>query len=572
MRNIFKFLKPFWTGIILSTIAMAVTTICDLLLPTVMSEILNRGIYGKDYAYIISCCGIMLAIALVGLASTLIGSKISCDVVASFCGDLRNAVFRKVEHMTLQQFSSIGTAALVTRTSHDVQTLSWIAAELTGTVITIPVLFFGGFFLTMRKDLTIALLLLAFMPVIFAVVIFIGRKILPLWDKSDEYIDKQNDLMRQRLRGIRVIRAFNAEHIEHEKIDKATRLMADYIIKGNVAMGLITPLATFLLNLAIIIVLYLGGYKIEAGAGLTGGDIFAIVQYIGLITSAVIMGSFTIIMFPHAKVASKRIGQVFDMPEAEEKTAKNDQSLSGMIELQDVSFCYDGATEPALRNINMQIPAGSKIAIIGGTGAGKSTVVSLLLGFRTPTSGKVIFDNIPFEELGASTVRKHISCALQNATLYSGTIGENVRMGKLDATDEEVWSALKDAQAEHFVREFEDGLEHAIKQSGKNVSGGQKQRLNIARALIKDAPIYIFDDSFSALDFMTEAKLRLALKERISGKTQILITQRVSSAMSADCIFVMDKGTVVDTGTHQQLLERCDVYREIYVSQTGGAL
>ncbi len=572
MRNMIKYLKPFWSGIIFSTIAMAVTTVCDLLLPTIMSEILNRGIYGKDYGYIISCCAVMLVIALIGLASTLIGSKISCNVVASFCSDLRNAVFQKVEHMTLQQFSSIGTAALVTRTSHDVQTLSWIAAELTGTVITIPVLFFGGFFLTMRKDLTIALLLLAFMPIILAAVVYIGRKILPLWDKSDEYIDKQNDLMRQRLRGIRVIRAFNAEHIEHQKIDKATRTMADYIIKGNVAMGLIMPLATLLLNLAIVIVLYIGGFKMENGSGLSGGDIFAIVQYIGLITSAVIMGSFTIIMFPHAKVASKRIGQVLNMEEAEEKTTAAERALTGAICLDDVSFCYDGATEPALKNINMQIDAGSKIAIIGGTGAGKSTVVSLLLGFRRPTSGKVMFDGVAFDDLGADLVRKNISCALQNASLYSGTIGENVRMGKLDATDEEVWSALKAAQAEQFVKEFDYGLDHVIKQSGKNVSGGQKQRLNIARALIKDAPIYIFDDSFSALDFMTEAKLRMALKDRISGKTQILITQRVSSAMNADCIYVMDQGVIVDHGTHQELLERCSVYREIYVSQTGGEL
>ena len=571
MKGMFSYLKPYWKGLILATVAVTISTICELLLPTIMSEILNNGVYNRDLDYILKCCGVMLIVALVSLGTVLLGSGISSRVVAGFCADVRRVVFRKVNAMSFEEFGQLGAAALVTRATHDVQTVSWIASQLCGTVITIPVLFFGGVVLAMQKDVLLALTLLAFVPVIFVVVIYIGRKNYPLWVKSDEYIDKQNDIMRERLRGIRVIRALNAEEKEHGRIAEATRLMAEYIIKGNVAMGLITPLATFLLNLAAVLVVYLGGWRMENSSGLTGGDVFAIVQYVSLVASGVIMGAFTIIMFPQAQVASQRIGQVLHAKGMADPVRRQDLHFAGDIRFENVSFRYEGAAEPALKQISFHIKEGQKVSIIGGTGSGKSTVVSMLLGFRMPTEGTVCLDGIPTTKLSRHTMRQNMSCVLQNSTIYSGTVRENIRMGKPEASDEELWEALRIAQAEGFIRSYADGLDHEIRQSGKNLSGGQKQRLSIARAVLKDAPIYIFDDSFSARDFLTEANLRKALGEKIAGKTQIIITQRVTSAMHSDCIYVMDQGAVVDSGTHEELLSRCAVYQEIYASQTGGA-
>lgn len=570
MKAMLKHLKPYRKGLILSTLAITLATVCDLLLPTIMSEILNRGVYQQDLPYILKCCGLMLAVSALGLGSVLLGSKLSSDVVAAFCADVRSVVFRKVNRMSFEEFGALGTAALVTRATHDVQTVSWVAAELCGTVITIPVLFFGGVLLAMRKDVALSLCLLAFVPVIFVAVILIGRKIHPLWEKSDAYIDKQNDLMRQRLRGIRVIRAFGAEEKEHGRVADATRTMAEYIIRGNVSAGLIAPLATLLLNLGAVLIVYVSGIRMESGSDLSGGDVFAIVQYVSLVTGGVIMAAFTIISLPQAKVAAQRIGQVLNARGMADPIAPQDLVFTGDIEFENVSFRYEGAAEAALKDISMKIRPGQKVAVIGGTGSGKSTLVSMLLGFRLPTEGRVLLDGIPTTKLSRYTMRQNMSCVLQATTIYSGTIRENVRMGKLDATDDQIRQALSIAQAAEFVDSFPDGLDHEITQSGKNLSGGQKQRLSIARAVLKDAPIYIFDDSFSALDFLTEARLRSALAEKVRHKTQLVITQRITSAMHADRIFVMDNGRLVDAGTHPELLQRCGVYREIYVSQTGG--
>ena len=571
MKEILVYLKPYWKGLLLATLAITVSTVCDLLLPTIMSDILNKGVYTRDMDYILKCCAVMFALAVVGFASVLAGTKLSTDVVAGFCADVRAEVFRKVNSMSFEEFGRLGTAALVTRATHDVETVSWVAAEFSGTVITIPVLFFGGVFLSMQKDVWLSLTLLAFVPVILVIVLTVGKKIVPLWDKSDRYIDKQNDIMRQRLRGIRVIRAFNAEAVEHEKIAEATRVMAKTIIESNVSMGLITPVATFLLNFAAVLIVYLGSVRMENGGSITGGDVFAIVQYISLVSSGLIMGAFTIIMFPHAKVAANRIGQVLHAEGQTDPIKPQEKKLTGDIVFDHVSFSYKGAAEQALKDITLHIQQGQKISVIGGTGSGKSTLVGMLMGFRMPTAGEVRLDGIPTRQLSRHTIRENMSCVLQNSSIYSGTIRENVQMGKPDATESEIMEALEIAQASDFVQSFAEGLSYEIKQSGKNLSGGQKQRLSIARAVLKDAPVYIFDDSFSALDFLTEANLRKALNKRIAGKTQILITQRVTSAMHSDCIFVMDKGQIVGVGDHASLLKTCNIYQEIYASQTGGA-
>ena len=570
MKKIFAYLKPYRGGLLLGMLLMAISTVCELLLPDIMSDILNTGVYNGDLNYIFRCCAKMLAVALISLGSVLGGWYISSKVVAGFCADLRQGVFRKVNTMRFEDISRMGSSALLTRSTHDVGTLSWVASILSGSIITIPVLFIGGVVLALGKDAVLSLVLLLFIPLVFAAVVKIGKKIEPLWETSDKYMDKQNDIVRERLHGIRVIRAFNSEPREHKRIEDATQVMAENIIRANVSMGVISPLSIALMNMAVVLIVYLGGFRMERGiSSASGGDIFAVIQYITLIMNGVVMAAFSIVMYPHAKVAAKRIGEVLDV-ESPAEPEEEALHFSGDIRLENLSFGYEGAAENAVSDISLHIRPGQQVAVIGGTGSGKSTLVQLLMGFRRPSAGHIYFDGRDSVSISPKTIRENISCVLQKAAIYSGSIRKNIAMGRPGATDEELLAAAEIAQMGDYLASLPEGLDHELTQSGKNLSGGQKQRICIARAVLKNAPIYIFDDSFSALDFLTEARLRKALSERTAGKTRIVITQRVSSAMSCDCIFVMDKGCLVDAGSHQELLERCKIYQEIYVSQTGG--
>ncbi len=571
MKRILYYLKPYTGKLLLAILLISLSTFCDLLLPTLMSDILNNGLQGDgDLPYILLRCGQMLLVAAASLYAVILGTRLSSKLVAYFCADLRADIFKKVNTLSFEEFGSLGTAALVTRATHDVDTVSWIASMLAGTVATIPMLFVGGVVLAMSKDVILSLMLLAFVPILAVIVVLIGKKVMPLWEESDLYIDKQNAIMRERLRGIRVIRAFHSEDHEQKRIEHATHVMAENIIKGNVSMGILTPLSLLFLNVAVVLIVYFGGWRMENGvSAVSAGDIFAIIQYVTMVMNGVIMASFAIVMYPHAQVASGRINQVFDAKGMGDPAVGKKQPLSGSIRFEKVSFSY-GGVENAVKDISLSIQAGQKISVIGGTGSGKSTLISLLLGFRMPTEGKILFDGIATTELSKATLRQNISSVLQGSAIYSGSIGENIRMGKPDATTEALWAAADIAQLSDFIASCEGGMDYEIKQAGKNLSGGQKQRLSIARAIVKKAPIYIFDDSFSALDFLTEKNLRTALNEKIRGCTQIVVTQRITSAMSADCIFVMDKGYLVDHGRHEELLERCGIYQEIFASQTGG--
>ncbi len=570
MKRILKYLKPYRKQLTAAILLVSLSSACELLLPTLMSGILDNGVKNKDFTYICMSCLMMLLVAAVGLGAIIWGSKISNYVVAAFCADLRADIFRKVNTFSFDEFGKLGTAALVTRATHDVGTVSWIASMLCGTVATIPMLFIGGFVLALSKDVVLSMILLAFIPIILLAVYFIGKKVLPLWERSDLYIDKQNAIMRERLRGIRVIRAFNSEPHEHERIAEATHVMAENIIKGNTSMGLLTPMATLLLNIAIVLIVYFSGVRLETSA-VSAGDVFAIVQYVTMVMNGVIMASFAIVMYPHAQVASDRIGEVFDTVGMGDANEGIEHSLEGSIRFENVSFSY-GGTNNAVDNINLTIEKGQKISIIGGTGSGKSTLISLMLGFRMPTGGKVLFDGISTTDLAKRCLRDGISSVLQGSAIYTGTIAENIRMGNAEASEADLAEAAKIAQLSDFIATLDGGMDYEITQAGKNLSGGQKQRLSIARAIVKNAPIYIFDDSFSALDFLTEKKLRATLNEKIAGKTQIVVTQRITSAMSADRIFVMDKGCLIDSGRHDELLSRCKVYQEIFASQTGGGV
>ncbi len=571
MKKITVYLLPYRGKLICAAFFTAVATICDLMLPTLMSSIVDNGIYNSDMDYIKKYCFIMFVTAIIGLITVLIGRKCSAEVTASFCCDLRRVVFAKVNTMTFGEMSELGTAALVTRSTHDTETLGWISSMLSTSIISVPVLFIGGVFLSFRKDILLSSIVLVLVPIVFVVVVLIGRKIEPLWKISDSYIDKQNGIMRERLRGIRVIRAFDNEDKEHDKIADATRVMAENIINANVSMGVVAPLAMLVLNISVVLIVFAGSFRMEQGLNaVSAGDIFAIIQYVSLVMNGILTVAFAIIMAPHAKVAADRIAQVIDAEGIDDKIPEEHLDFSGDIVFDHASFKYEGASKPAVSDISMHIKAGQRVAVIGGTGSGKSTLVSLMLCFRMPTEGAIYYDGRATTTLSHHTVRRNISCVLQNSSIYSGTIKDNILMGKPDATDDEIHEAAYIAELSTFVDGLENGYDHELNQAGKNLSGGQKQRLSIARAIVKNAPIYIFDDSFSALDFLTEANLRTKLAEKAAGRTQLVITQRVTSAMSSDVIFVMDNGHLVDSGKHEELLSRCKIYKEIYASQTGG--
>ena len=576
MRKLLIYLKPYRGKIALATLLMAVSALCDLLLPTLMADVLDKGVYGAaeadTFAYILKTAGWMLGLSLLSLGSVAGGYWVVYHVVAGYTWSLRSALFGKVHTMTLAEVGRIGASNLVTRTTHDVGTLNYFISMLCGGILIIPLMFLGGVILCMRKDLTLSLVILCVVPLLIGAGLLLSKRIEHLWEVADEQCDKQNDLVRERLRGIRVIRAFDRERFAHEKITDATRVMADNLIRANVSMEIIDPAAAFVLNTAALLIVYLGGVRMERGSGLTAGDVFAIIQYINIILGAIVSVSYDIVMLPHVRVAVRRLGQITESDGLEDDSPAEGVSFSGAIDLDHASFTYPGSSLPALSDVDIHIRPGEWVSVIGGTGSGKTTLAELLLAFRAPTEGELRFDGQNAAELSPKDVRNNVSCSLQKSMLYAGTVAENLRMGKPDATDEELWAALELAQIAPFLREKPEGLEFKLEQAGTNVSGGQKQRLAIARAILKDAPIYIFDDSFSALDFLTEAKVRKALNEKLAGRTRIVITQRVVSAMHSDRIFVLADGALVGAGTHAELLESCSIYREIYLSQTGGGV
>ena len=574
MRKLLIYLKPYRGKIALATMLMAVSAACNLLLPTLMSDILDRGVYGAaqadTFSYIVSTALRMLGISMLSLLSVGSGYWIVYHVISGYTWSLRSALFRKVHTMTLEEVGRLGTSNIVTRSTHDVDTLNWVISALCGGILIIPLTFLGGVILCMRKDFQLSLVILCAVPLVIGAGLLLSKKIEHRWEVADEFCDRQNDLVRERLRGVRVIRAFNREHKAHEKVTGATRTMADNLIRANVSMAVIDPAAVFVLNVVALLVVLLGGIRMERGTGLTAGDIFAMIQYIGIILGAIVSVSYDIVMLPHVRVAVRRLSQVTESTGLEDDRPARGLAFSGEISLDHVSFTYPGSSLPALSDVNLKIGAGEWVSVIGGTGSGKTTLTELLLAFRAPTGGTLRFDGQDSAEISAKDIRANISCALQKSMLYAGTVAENLRMGKPEATDEELWEVLELAQIADFLREKPEGLNFKLEQAGTNISGGQKQRLAIARALLKDAPIYIFDDSFSALDFLTEAKVRKALNERLAGKTRIVITQRVVSAMHSDRIFVLADGAIAGAGTHAELLENCEIYREIYISQTGG--
>lgn len=570
MFKLLRLLKPDAGRIVLVVFLTLITSAASLALPYLMSYIVEYGIGGQNMTVTLACSGIMLGVSIMGLVVGILSYKISAGVVSRYSKTLREVIFKKVNTLNPDQLNHWGTGALITRSTNDIWLLEECASMLMQGVISIPILVLGGSALAFLADPWLALIMFTFVPVVVTVLYFVVRRIMPLWEKSDEYIDKQNSIIRERLTGIRVIRAFNREDRECDRANEATLVMAKNIIKANVNMGLLTPVIMLGLNLVTILILYVGAKLMQGGkSAVTGADIIAIVQYVALVMNGIMMFAMMLAFLPKVAVNSRRINEILETEVQKEPDDENLPAFSGALKFSHVDFRYEGASENALNDVSFDIAPGEKVAFIGGTGSGKSSIVKLIMKFFNPTSGEISYDGKSVSEISGKRVRNNVTCVLQNATIFSGTIGSNVRMSAADASDEQVYDALKIAELKGFVENLETGLDYEILSGGSNLSGGQKQRLSIARAMLKNGSIYLFDDSFSALDFLTEAHVKENLDKTLSGKTRIVMTQRASTAASADKIFVLDEGRIVGRGTHKDLLSSCRQYREIYESQTG---
>ena len=567
-KFLFKYFKKYKLSLALTGVLYLVASASALAMPNLMSRIIDDGIRNSNIKTVYVLSGIMLSIAVVSFLLAIVGKKMNAVVSNSIAEDMRNDVFEKINSLTFEEFSSIGSSSLLTRANEDVFALQDVANSFVYAVTNVPVMLFGGVILSLLKDFSIALILLSVIPIVAFIVFLLVKKMGRLWEISNKYCDKQNKLVRERLTGIRVIRAFDKERYEHGRISEATDVMADNMIRANVLSSLITPVSLLLLNVVTVAVIYVGAIRMQNPAILKAGDIIAIIQYVGIASNGLLAAVWVFAWLPHFKVSARRVNEVLSLkgvPESEDKA----KYIRGDLRITNLSFTYPHAKLPALTDVNMNIEEGETVAIIGGTGSGKTTLIKLLAGFYEPTEGTILFGGYDYSTLTADDVRSNISVALQKSMIFEGTIKDNVMMSKTDAGDEEVFHALETARMADYVNSHKEGIYYELSQSGANLSGGQKQRINIARTIFKKSSVYVFDDSFSALDFLTESKLRRALSVELKGKTQIIITQRISTAIHSDRIFVMANGKIVGEGSHDDLINTCEIYKEIYASQMG---
>lgn len=568
MLKLYRYIKPYSLFVIGVITFVFLQTLADLYLPTLMSDMINHGVMQGDANYIMKIGGLMLLIAGGGAACSIFASFLSSKASVGLGTILRNKIFRRVESFSLHEFDSIGTATLITRTTNDVNQIQQVTVMIMRMMISAPMMAIGGIFLAMRQDRELTLVLAVAMPALALVIAFIASKMMPLFKKVQVRIDKINLVMREKLTGIRVIRAFNTTEHESKRFAEANFNLTDNYIRVNRIMAFMMPSIMLIMNLTSLAIIWFGGVYISRGE-MDLGALSAFMQYGMQIMMSMLMLAMMFIMVPRAQAAAIRINEVLEtVPEITDPAEPKENFVgSGHIEFRDVTFSYHGAEEPTLKNISFSAHPGEITAIIGSTGAGKSALLNLIPRFYDIESGSILIDGVDVRDITQEHLRARIGLVPQKAFLFSGTIAENIRFGKDDATDEEIIHAAKVAQAAEFVEEMEGGYQHEIAQGGQNVSGGQKQRLSIARALVRRPEIYLFDDSFSALDFKTDAKLRAALKNEIGESTEIIVAQRVGTVMDADRIIVLEEGRIAGIGTHRELLSTCEVYREIVSSQ-----
>ena len=568
MIKLLKKAKPFWLSITAVTILVFFQAIAELYLPNIMSDIVDTGIVNGDTDYILQRGLLMLVIAAGAGIFTITASYLSAKVAVGYGKNLRKQVFERVESYSLHEFNTIGTASLITRTTNDINQMQNVLMMMLRMMIYAPLMFIGGIIMAIQKDAQLAMILVVALPLILGVMFFVGKKGMPLFKSLQKKLDKVNLVFREGLTGIRVIRAFSRTEHESKRFDETNKELTQTGIKVNRIIAVLMPIMFLIINLATIAVVWFGGHRIDAGA-MQVGDLMAFIQYIMRIMFSLMMLSMMFILIPRASASAERINEVLDMqPEISDPiNPVQCGNKKGYIEFKNVSFNYPGAEESAIKNISFSACPGETTAIIGGTGSGKTTLVSMILRFYEAAEGQVLVDDTPVTDMTQECLRQKIGYVPQKAVLFTGSVSENIRYGKADATNEEITEAAQISQAAEFINEREGEYDSIISQGGTNISGGQKQRLSIARALVRKPEVYIFDDSFSALDFKTDALLRKALKGVTSESTVLIVAQRVSTIMNADRIIVLDNGSINGIGTHKELLQSCEVYREIVSSQ-----
>lgn len=576
MIKLLRYLKPHRKFALFTLFLAAVNNVMTLAFPLLMSQIINEGINKGDLQLIKHDGIVMLVCCVVAMFISILNSYCSSKVSTGFAGELRADIFNKVENFSQGDIDKIGIPSLITRTTNDIRQIQDLVLMSLRTIISVPIMLIGGTVMAIIMDPGLSLVLLIVAPVIALIAFIVAKKVIPFFDKIQKRVDKLNLIIREKIGGIRVIRAFNRTKHEDNRFKEANDDLTSMIVKVQHIFAGLIPIVTLLVFLLIIILVAVGYTQINrltdpVEIQNTLGDLQAFIIYLVFIIVALSTAAAMFIMIPRANISAKRINEVLEMkPEMEVSEKDSETENDGCIEFKNVSFSYkspDGETTETLKDVSFIAKKGETTAIIGGTGSGKSTILNLIPRFYDVTSGAVLVDGCDVRQMDFATIYGKIGYIPQQAFLFSGTIADNLRYGKEDATDEELWSALETAQARDFVEKLPDGIESLVSQNGTNLSGGQKQRLCIARAIVKKAEFYIFDDSFSALDFATDARLRSALRSKLKNASILIVAQRVGTIIDADKIIVLDKGQVVGVGTHKQLLEACEVYKDIVTSQ-----
>jgi ATP-binding cassette subfamily B protein len=568
LKLIGRFLRPHAKLIAGVVVFQLVQSIASLYLPSLNADIIDKGIASGDTGYILMIGGVMLGITLLQIAAAITAVYFGAKAAMAFGRDVREAIFVRVGEFSEREVSKFGAPSLITRTTNDVQQVQMLVLMTCTLLVSAPILAIGGVIMALRQDVGLSWILVVAIPVMLAVIGFIVSRMVPLFRLMQARIDTVNRVLREQLTGIRVVRAFVREGLETERFEKANADVTRTAVSAGRLFALVFPVVMLIMNVSSVAVLWFGAFAIDDGT-VQIGALTAFLSYLIQILMAVMMATFMAILIPRAAVSSDRIGEVLATPTSVVLPTHPVTELrgTGVIELRGVEFAYPGAEQPVLRDLSFEARPGQTTAIIGSTGAGKTTLVNLLPRLFDATGGTVLVDGVDVRELDPDVLWGRIGLVPQRAYLFSGTVASNLRYGNPDATDDELWAALETAQAKDFVSEMPEGLDAPIAQGGTNVSGGQRQRLAIARALVKKSEIYVFDDSFSALDTATDARLRRAVAKSERSATKIIVAQRVSTIVDADQILVLEDGEIVDRGTHAELLANSETYRQIVDSQ-----
>ena len=567
MLNIFRFLKPWrWSIAGLMTL-VAIQVMSDLFLPTLMADIIDNGVMQGDTDYILKIGGYMLMVTLFSICCAILASKVSSVVAAGFGQVLRAEVFTKVSQFSLHEFDQFGSSTLITRATNDITQIQMVSLMIARMMIMAPMLAVGGIVMAFTKDHQLTWVLVVAVPALVGLVWFIARKTIPLYSSIQIKIDRLNSTLREALTGVRVIRAFNRVDHEHKRFDSASADLSDTYVHVNKLIAFMLPGLMLIMNLTTLAVLWFGFERIESNT-LQLGSLIAFTQYAMQILFGFIMMSVMFNVLPRAQAAALRIDEVLHVvPTIVDPLHATASTAAAAVEFKEVNFRYPGAEALALKNISFRAEPGKVTAIIGSTGAGKSTLMSMIPRFYDVESGGIEVGGVDTRQYTQQVLRQRIAYVPQQVTLFKGSVKQNLLLANPEADDAQLTLAITTAQAKSFIGALEGGMDFALQPSGRNLSGGQRQRVAIARALARPAEIYLFDDSFSALDFTTDAKLRAALKKELLDATVIIVAQRIGTVMDADQILVMDEGQIVGRGTHTQLLESCPTYQEIVASQ-----